>query len=81
MTMVKCTICLSADGRDKLLVAKLDSLWKHAGRCRAEKDIYNGKKLKVKHGAIYFLKDNAHARNELKYFSKNPWDGIEHHVL
>lgn len=31
MTMVKCTICSSVDSRDKLLVAKLDSLWKHAG--------------------------------------------------
>jgi hypothetical protein len=29
---MKCKVCLVITGCDKLLVSKLDSLWKHVGR-------------------------------------------------
>lgn len=73
MTMVR--ICSDVDKQDKLLVAQLDLMWKHAGRQRVEKDIYDGRKLKVKHGELYFLKDTTHVWNEATYFGKNLREG------
>lgn len=67
MTQVKCIYCSFADGWDRLLAPKLDSLWKHVGRRRAEKDMYEGKELNVKFGDVFFLKDTAHIRNEIHY--------------
>lgn len=75
MSQVKCTICLAMFGQTKLLSVKLDNMWKHAGRCRVEKDIYVGNKLKVKFGDIFFSKDCAHVRNELVQSAKNQRDG------
>lgn len=43
--------------------------------------MYKGKELKVKCGDVYFLKDTAHVRNELEYFSKERREYIHHHVL
>lgn len=68
---MKCIYCNHADGQDRLLAPKLDSLWKHVGRRRAEKDMYEGKELKVKCGDVYFLKDTAHVCNEVQYVKTN----------
>jgi len=62
---VGCTVCSLIDGKDKLLVAKVDSLWKHAGYCKALVAM-----PKVKVGEHYFLKSNAHVVNEKIYFPK-----------
>jgi hypothetical protein len=53
------------DGKDKLLVAKVDSLWKHEGCCKALVAM-----SRVKVGEHYFLKSNAHVVNEKIYFPK-----------
>jgi len=53
------------NGKDKLLVAKVDSLWKHAGCCKALVVM-----PKVKVGERYFLKSNAHVVNEKIYFQR-----------
>lgn len=39
MTQVKCVVCSTIDGRDKLLIAKIVSLWKHISRMSVEKDM------------------------------------------
>lgn len=80
MTQVKCVICFSIDGCDKILVAKINSLWKHVGCQCAKKDIYIGKTLKVKFGEVYFLKDIAHVKNKLVWSAKQrveEQDGIQ----
>lgn len=55
MTHVCHTVCSKVEGHDKLLklVAKIDSLWKHAGHKRA-KDLTVGKEG-VKNGSIITL--------------------------
>ena len=50
VAQVRCKICTEVEGREKLLVPKLDSLWKHAGRRKALVDFG-----KVKKGDHYFL--------------------------
>jgi hypothetical protein len=35
VVQVQCKVCFFIDGKDKLLVAKLDSLWKHARHHKA----------------------------------------------
>lgn len=63
---VRCKICTEVDGRDKLLVPKIDSLWKHASRRRA---LATHGKLQA--GQFYFLvSGNAHVKNEKIYFAK-----------
>lgn len=54
MTQVQCMIYSTINGREKLLMAKLNSLWKPTCHRRAEKDIYDSKKIKVKYGNICF---------------------------
>ena len=50
---VRCKICLEVEWREKLLVPKVDSLYKQAGRRRALANIE-----KVKHGKNYYLGTN-----------------------
>jgi hypothetical protein len=64
ITQVRCKVCYEVEGREKLLVPKIDSLWKHAGRRRALTSI--GTMKKEDH---YFLTTNQHVRNEHVYFS------------
>ncbi len=49
----------------KLLIANLDSFWKHASHCKVLVAM-----LEVKVGEHYFLKPNAHVANEKLYFAK-----------
>jgi hypothetical protein len=65
VVQVQCKVYSFIDGKDKLLVVKLDSLWKHAGR-RKTLVVMMG----VKVGEHYFLKSNAHVANEKLYFTK-----------
>jgi hypothetical protein len=59
ITHVRCKICTNVEGREKLLVPKIDSLMKHAGRRRAAVDME-----KMKHGECYYLGKNQHVKNE-----------------
>ena len=65
ITQVMCKICTDVEGREKLLVPKLDSLYKHAGRRRALVDIG-----KVRRGEYYYLRTNKHVKNERVFFAK-----------
>ncbi len=65
VVQVQCKVCSFIDGKDKLLVAKLDSLWKHAGH---HKTLVAMPRVKV--GEHYFLKSNAHVVIEKFYFAK-----------
>jgi len=59
-------VCSEVEGREKLLVPKLDSLWKHAGRRRALVD--SGK---LKKGQHYFLLTCQHVKNQRIYFGRS----------
>ncbi len=61
-----CKICTQIKSKTKLLVPKLDFLWKHVGCCKALVAM-----LGVKVGDHYFLKTNYHVVNEKLYFSKD----------
>jgi hypothetical protein len=63
---VRCKTCSEVEGRDKLLVPKIDSLWKHCGRRKATTNFG-----KVVVGQYYFLSNNAHIKNEFFYFARN----------
>ena len=65
VSQVRCRICIAVEGREKLLIPKIDSLWKHAGRRRALVNVG-----KVKKGNFYFLSTNVHVKNERIYFSR-----------
>jgi hypothetical protein len=62
---VRCKVCSLLNGKNKLLVAKLDSLWKHVGHHKVLV-VMRG----VKVGERYFLKSNAHVVSEKFYFAK-----------
>jgi hypothetical protein len=62
---VRCKVCSDVERREKLLVPKIDSLWKHVGRRRALVDM-----AKVKRGEYYYLGSNQHVKNERVYYSK-----------
>lgn len=68
-SQARCIYCSKIEGRDLLLVAKIDALWKHAGRKKATKTMYIGKK-KVMKGDVYFDPANAHVQNEKLYFAR-----------
>jgi hypothetical protein len=51
---VKCKVCSKIKGHNKLLILKLNSLWKHIGQRKATTTIF---KL-VAMGEYYFLKKN-----------------------
>ena len=59
ITQVRCKVCSDVEGREKLLVPKIDSLYKHAGRRRALADMG-----KVRRGEYYYLGTNQHVKNE-----------------
>jgi hypothetical protein len=65
MAQVRCRICTNVKGRDKLLVPKIDGLWKHAGRRRALVNFGN-----VRKGDFYFLSTNQHVKNKKNYFAR-----------
>jgi hypothetical protein len=65
VVQVWCKVCTQIEGRKKLSVLKIDSLWKHVGRCKALVAM-----PRVKVGERYFLKINAHAINGKLYFAK-----------
>jgi hypothetical protein len=65
ITQVSCMICSDIEGREKLLVSKIDSLYKHASRRRALVDMG-----KVWRGEHYYLGSNQHVKNEWIYFTK-----------
>jgi hypothetical protein len=65
VAQVKCRICSDVEGREKLLVPKIDGLWKHAGRRRALANFGNMKK-----GDFYFTSTNQHVKNEKIYFAR-----------
>jgi hypothetical protein len=53
ITQVRCKVCSNVERREKLLVPKIDLLWKHACRCKALVDM-----AKVKRGEYYYLGSN-----------------------
>jgi hypothetical protein len=53
------------EGRGKLLVPKIDGLWKHEGRKRALANFGN-----VRKGEFYFLSTNQYVKNEKIYFAR-----------
>jgi hypothetical protein len=50
---VRCKVCSFVERWEKLLVLKIDSLWKHVGRRKALCDT-----MKVKKGEYYYLGQN-----------------------
>jgi hypothetical protein len=52
---IKCRICSEVEGKDKIFATKLDSLCKHVGQNKAERNIGNN----VKKGDWYHFKDRA----------------------
>ncbi|CAM6101694.1 unnamed protein product [Calypogeia fissa] len=58
-TQVRCIVCTQVNGQDKILLAKLDTLCKHAGWKRAMVDIWT-----VKRGEVYHITNNEHQKNE-----------------
>lgn len=65
VVQVRCKVYSLINGKYKLLVAKLDSLWKHVG-CHKALVAMQG----VKVGEQYFLKSNADVANEKFFFAK-----------
>jgi hypothetical protein len=65
VVQVCCKVCSLIDGKCKLLIANLDSFWKHA---RCHKTLVAMPRVKVEEP--YFLKSNGHVANEKLYFAK-----------
>lgn len=65
---VKCLICSAIQRRIKLLLPKWDTLTKHAGRRRADRDIPGV----AKSGEYYYSRNCAHAKNAILYASRGP---------
>jgi len=65
MCMVKCRVCFKVEGRDKLLVPKLDSLIKHS---RMRKCIIA--KPKVVMGQYFICPTNSHVKNEKLFVAR-----------
>lgn len=65
VVQVRCKICTDIMGREKLLVPKIDSLWKHVGKRKALANMGH-----VKQGDYYFLTKNQHAGNKHVYFAR-----------
>jgi len=62
---VKCKVCRKIKGHNKLLVLKLNFLWKHDCQIKTIITILNV----VGMGEYYFLKKNQHVFNESLYVS------------
>ncbi len=65
VVQVRCKVCSQIGGKKKLMIIKIDYLWKHVGRCKTLVSMLN---IKVREH--YFLKTNAHVANEKLYFVK-----------
>jgi hypothetical protein len=65
IVQVWCKVFIPIEVKEKFLVPKLDSCWKHANPCKVCLV-----KPKVKVGKHYFLKTNAHVANEKLYVAK-----------
>jgi len=65
MKMVRCKICPDIEGKEKLLVPKLDSLIKHS---RVRK--CNKARLGVILGQSFFCPSNVHVKNEKLHASR-----------
>jgi hypothetical protein len=65
VVQMECKICKWIEGKDKLFVPNLNSLWKHFGHHKALVAM-----LEVNVKYHYFLKMNFHVVNEKLYFSK-----------
>lgn len=65
ITQVWCKVCSDVETREKLLVPKIDSLWKYARRRKALVDM-----AKVKKGEYYYLGSNQHVKNKRVYHAK-----------
>ena len=67
VSQARCKVCSHMEGWKKLLVPilpKIDSLWKHARRCKALTTFG-----RVKKGEFYFLSTNQHVKNEHVFFA------------
>ena len=67
------TICTDIEGKEKLLVSKIDSLCKHDGRRKAFVDME-----KVRHGQYYYLGSNQYIKNKRIYFAKGGQSIVQH---
>jgi hypothetical protein len=65
ITQVRYKICTDVEGREKLLVSKIDSLMKHACRRKATMDMG-----KVKRREYFYMGSNQHVKNERVFFAK-----------
>lgn len=65
ISQVRYKMCIFVERQDKLLVVKIDFLWKHVGRCKALCDT-----PKVKKGEYYYFGQNQHIRNEQIYYAR-----------
>jgi hypothetical protein len=65
ITQVQCKIYSNIEGREKLLVPKIDSLYKPDGRRKVLVDMG-----KVRRGEHYYLGTNQHVKNEHIFFAK-----------
>jgi hypothetical protein len=62
---VRCLVCMKINGREKLLAPKLDTLWKHGGRRKANIDIPGV----AKKGEFFTTLDCAHLKNEVLFLA------------
>lgn len=65
VSQVQSKVCSFVERREKLLVPKIDSLWKHAGRRKALCDT-----MKVKKGEYYCLGQNQHIKKRIDLLCK-----------
>jgi hypothetical protein len=65
VTQIKCKVGNVNNGKDKILVTKLDSSWKHVGHRKA---IVASSSVAM--GDIYFLKTNQHVINKKLYVKR-----------
>jgi len=63
---VKCKVCSKIKGHNKLLVLKLNYMWKHIGQRKATTTIFNVMAM----GEYYFSRKNQDVFNEILYVSK-----------
>ena len=61
MVAVKCLVCTKIEGRLRTLCCKRDNLNKHAGWCKADKDL---PQMGVKKGEYWRDKNSRHYKNE-----------------
>lgn len=62
VNQVCCEVCTTIESKEKILVVKLDSLYKHAGRKKAK-----AKHLGMAEGTIYYYMNFMHQRNGTLY--------------